>query len=148
MSIGKEKKDEFINKIKEAILKLQKTLPKQLSEADIESIMKRLDENITDTLNARQGMVISLGQLIYYGPGKEEISIDYSELIEKIPYLSLLVGNRDLAIANHAKQYLYSTGNDYKITKDYFVKSHAQVVREYEARNKEENQSHDGHEEK
>ena len=56
MNIGKEKKDEFINKIKEAILKLQKTLPKQLSEADIESIMKRVDENITDTLNERQGI--------------------------------------------------------------------------------------------
>ena len=148
MNIGKEKKDEFINKIKEAILKLQKTLPKQLSEADIESIMKRVDENITDTLNERQGIKISLGQLIYYGPGKEKISIDDSELREKIPYLSLFVSDNYLGIGNHAKQYLYSTSNEYEITNDYFVKSHAQVLREYEEKNKEENGFYDGHDEK
>jgi len=176
MSIGKEKKNDFINKINEAIVKLQKTLPKQLSESDIESIRKLLDEYVTYTLDSGCGMHIDLDGLIYMavGNGKrgnvgndsyrpkqindhidksreivESSSVlsemDESKLRENIPYLSIFISDDFLGIANHASQYVYSTSDEYKITEDYFVKPHAQVLREYEAKNNEENGSHDEH---
>jgi len=178
MSIGKEKKDEFINKINEAIVKLQKTLPKQLSESDIKSIRKLLDEYVTYTLDRGCGMTVNLNGLINMavGDGKwehvgnecykpEQINnhidrtreivepsvvlsnTDENKLEENIPYLCLFISDSFLGVANHANQHLYSTGNEYKTTKDYFVKPHAQVLREYEEKNNKENETHDEHEE-
>lgn len=177
MSIGKKQKDEFINKINEAIVKLQKTLPKQLSESDVESIIKLLDEYVAYTLDRESHMYFTLDRLIntafedvkrgrvlsdifrpkeindHINKTREIVEsssvlseMDESKLRENIPYLVFFVCPDFLGVANHAGQHLYCTGNRYKTSENYFVKPHAQVLRENdEEKNKRENGSHEGY---
>lgn len=157
--------EEFTQKIEEAIIKFQRTLPKQLSEEEIRAMEALIKEYVTYTLQGGCGMRTSLSNLLSmaiwdgntghvdetaYRPEQINSHIDRStdiinsshmlsnpeegKLDENIPYLCLFISNSFLGIANHADQYLYSSDGSYETTSDFFVKSHAQTIREYEAK--------------
>lgn len=141
--------DEFIKKIKEAIIKLQKTLPKQLEEKEIEMIEEQIREYVIFVLKGG-GVRADLSSLL---SANEFLKMDESEKLkmvfsgkqmpekgkydEYIPYLEIYISDSLLAIANHARQILYSTDEEkYKPTNNYFVKSHAEVCREQREKEK------------
>lgn len=53
------------------------------------------------------------------------------EIAEKVPYLPIFIDNEnDIQMFNHVSQLVYSTDKNDKVIKDYFVKSHAQTIRD------------------
>ena len=153
---------EFADKIKEAIIKLQKTLPKQLEEEDIKAISELIYEYVSYKMETKGGINTDLSGLIetaIFEANEDEIIfnpdiydkikkfLDKSRLIinsskvlsdpeeekldENIPYLDIFISDRFLGIENHRNQCLYSSNDEYETTKSYFVKSHAQAVRDY-----------------
>ena len=154
--------EEFREKIREAIRKLQITLPNPLTKEEEVSIAALINVFVADIIESGCGGTFDLLDLIMmpiseyedncidenkdntkeydrYIETIEEIiknsppllasSKNEQEIAERIPYLHILIDD-DLKIVNHASQFLYSTDRKDKVIGDYFVKSHAQTVRD------------------
>lgn len=169
MSVGINEINAFSEKIKEAIKRLQPTLPKQLSEGDIVAITELVRAYVINTLSHGCGMHISLDSLIEFAvmrakneipqkdaPNKDEeteqiarardmvsasavlSNLSESHLDENIPALEILLSPSYIGLANHAGQKLFSTDERESKASDYFLKSHAQFIREREKKEKEQ----------
>ncbi len=154
--------EEFRKKIREAVHKLQTTLPNPLTKEEEVSITALInifaaytiesgcggtfdlldligmpiseyednciDEN-KDNTKEYDRYIETIEEIIKNSPPLLSSSKNEQEIAEKIPYLHILIDD-DLKIVNHASQFLYSTDKNDKVINDYFVKSHAQHIRD------------------
>lgn len=152
--MDEKRKDEFVSKIEEAIMKLQRTLPKQLRDKEIRYLFELIDEYATYVFENETEMCISLKDFLTQAiaEGKRPYTendphIDShilrtktivnssiilpnpkeGKLDDNIPFLWLKILNSSLRISNHVSQYLYSTDKRYVVAQDYLVKPHEQM---------------------
>ena len=102
MRVGIKEINAFSEKIKEAIKRLQPTLPKQLSEGDIVAITELVRAYVINTLSHGCGMHISLDSLIEFAVMRAKNEIPQKDAPNKDEESEQMARARDMISASPA----------------------------------------------